>query len=249
MAVLLIGGIGLGLTLGCGDEGTVIEPDPIEESSDPSNSPETEVLDDLDPGRGGISFADSEIFLEFNSTDNDLGVQIFLDGEDWRRVKIYSPFEEPILDIRAKRELRELGITELRFESAEPSPGEVLGLFAPGEYTFAGRTTEGVRMTGTGTLSHDLPDPPDFSPSNGESVDPEDVEIRWKAVPSAESYQVIVESEDTGASMEVELSGDARSLRVPSTFLEPGALYKAEVLAISENGNKTITEGFFNTLP
>ncbi|MCK4773537.1 MAG: hypothetical protein KAT30_02085 [Candidatus Krumholzibacteria bacterium] len=49
--------------------------------------------------------------------------------------------------------------------------------------------------------------------------------------------------------MEVDVSGDTDELKVPENFLEEGAEYKAEVLSISENGNKTITEGFFNTLP
>ena len=49
--------------------------------------------------------------------------------------------------------------------------------------------------------------------------------------------------------MEVDVSGDTDGLKVPENFLEEGAEYKAEVLFILENGNKTITEGFFNTLP
>jgi hypothetical protein len=38
-------------------------------------------------------------------------------------------------------------------------------------------------------------------------------------------------------------------LKVPSEFLEEGAEYKAEVLAVLPNGNKTISEGLFYTMP
>ncbi|MCA9811124.1 MAG: 2OG-Fe(II) oxygenase family protein, partial [Candidatus Dadabacteria bacterium] len=38
-----------------------------------------------------IPFGDAEIRIEVNSTDGDAGLQIFLDGEPWRRVRIEDP--------------------------------------------------------------------------------------------------------------------------------------------------------------
>jgi hypothetical protein len=229
---------------GCGDEAP-IEPDVAAAGS----APEEGAALELARGGGGIPFSDSEIFFEFNSTDDDLGVQVFLDAEDWSRVKVFAPDGRSILDIRGEAELGDLGLTELFFESAEPSPGEVLALFEPGQYTFVGRTTDGERLLGEGTLSHDLPGAPVFSPSSGEVLDPNDVVIRWDPVPGAARFQVIVVNEDTGVDLEVDVSGDTAELHVPPTFLARGATYKAEVLAVSANGNKTITEGLFHTLP
>jgi hypothetical protein len=46
--------------------------------------------EDEDFGKG-MPFADAEVFFEFNTTDNDLGLQVFLDAEGWRQVKISDP--------------------------------------------------------------------------------------------------------------------------------------------------------------
>ncbi|MGH2609771.1 MAG: hypothetical protein ACRDHF_11895 [Tepidiformaceae bacterium] len=85
-------------------------------------------------------FDAARIFLEFNSTDNDLGVQVLLDGDAWKRLEILDPRGRNILDISASGTLGSLGLTELFFESAEPSPEEVLGLFRAGKYEFEGET-------------------------------------------------------------------------------------------------------------
>jgi hypothetical protein len=45
--------------------------------------PDAQASQDVDGmGRGpGIPFADVEVFFEFNTTDNDLGLQVFLDAD------------------------------------------------------------------------------------------------------------------------------------------------------------------------
>jgi hypothetical protein len=191
--------------------------------------------------------SDSEIFLEFNSTDNDLGVQIFVDGEGWKRLRLHDPRGRRILDIDASRSLKQLGLTELRFESAEPSPGIVRDLFAEGEYKFAARSTMGERLFGRGELSFDLLEPAKFTPSGNVSVDPDNTVLQWNQVDGAEYYEIIVVNEGSGLEMLVQLPGDATSLKLPPEFMEKSANYKAEILGVADNGNKTITEGLFNT--
>lgn len=188
-----------------------------------------------------MEFDDSEIFLEWNSTDGDLGVQVFLDGEDWKQLKIVNSAGNQILDIGAHKALAELGLTELRFESAEPSPEEVLELFGPGPYEFIGRSTDNVKLEGDGELFLELLDPPVIT------VVPASGVVNWNAVPGADHYEIIVENEEAGLEFFVQLPGGATSVTIPSEFLEPGTLYKAEVLAVAENGNKTITEMVFST--
>lgn len=196
-----------------------------------------------------LPFADLAIFFEFNSTDDDLGVQVALDADDWSDIQIWNPARQKILEIQAKQELKELGLTELRFESAEPSPQEVLDLFAPGEYRFAGRTVDREVLAGTATLSSALPPAPLFTPDDGDVVDAANTVIAWGAIAGVESYEVIVSNEDNGLAMTVELPASATSLPVPAVFMEPDTEYKAEVLAIFPNGNKTITEHTFTTMP
>ncbi len=150
----------------------------------------------------------AEVFFEFNTTDNDLGFQIFLDAEGWQRLSLADPARRNTVEINARGALSELGITELRFESAEPSPAEVLALFPPGPYRFTGMTVEGQRLASTARLSHRFLPAPTFSPSGGETVDRNATVVRWHA---------------------------------------PGAR-QIEILAIAENGNRTIAESTFITL-
>ena len=117
----------------------------------------------------------------------------------------------------------------------------MLALFPPGEYKFRGKTVEGDRLVGAGELSHDLPTPPTFTPEDGAVLDPDEVEIEWKA-PGAELVEIIIESEETDALFDVIVEADLESMEVPEEFFEPNTEYKIEILSIAENGNKTITE-------
>ncbi len=226
--------------------------------SDPQATASQDALGDealfgaLGNARAGntIEFADLAIFFEFNATDNDLGVQVFLDAMDWKRVRARNPDGIPILDITAGAELKELGLTELRFESAEPSPQEVLDLFVPGDYAFSGITVEGDKLQGIATLSHGLPPAPNIlAPEEDEVVDPSDLVIEWDPIPGVVLFEVIVANEENGASLNVELPPSATRLEVPEAFLQPGAEHKVEVLAIAASGNKTISELVFFTSP
>lgn len=233
---------------GCdGNGASPVETDPASTSRDVRFDQGDEEDDD---GRGKgppVEFADLEIFLEFNSTDNDLGVQVFLDAEGWDRITARDPRGRKVLSFRAQDEVGDLGLTELRFESAEPSPAEVLESIPAGEYEFSGRTVEGGRLEGDAELSHLLPPAPVFTPADGDEVEAEGLTIRWDAVPGLEGYEVIVENEGSGTELFASLGPEATSLTLPPQFVVAGAEYKAEVLAIAENGNKTITEHTFTT--
>jgi hypothetical protein len=198
-----------------------------------------------------IPFDEARIFFEFNSTDNDLGVQVLLDGDAWNRLGILDPRGERILEITAEGRLGELGLTELFFESDEPSPEEVLALFRAGNYEFEGETVEGDELEGEARLSHKLPPAPIIvTPSfPGQELDRTNTVIEWQAIPGIAGFEVIVENEDAGAEMTVPLPATTTRLHVPEEFLDPGTGYKVEVLAIAENGNKTIAEREFVTGP
>lgn len=199
--------------------------------------------------RGTIPFSAAQIYLEYNATADDAGVQVFLDAEDWKQVSIRDGRGHELLEIETGGGMRELGLTELRFEGAEPAPAEVLDTFPAGEYRFRGITVERQRLTASATLSHDIPAAPNFAPSQGETVDPDQVIVAWDPVGGVDRYQVIVESDANSLSLEVSVASSVHSLQIPATFLVPNTLYKAEVLAIAPSGNRTITEGTFFTGP
>lgn len=219
----------------------------------PSGATESELavgtVTDRQQSGATIPFSKLKLFFEFNATDNDLGVQLLLDGEDWQRVEGSDPRGREFVEVEPGGRLRQLGLTELFFESAEPSPEEVLRLIPAGTYTFSGKTVDGQRLAGTATLSHSLSPAPSFSPSNGELVDVTNAVITWQPIAGLAGFQVIVIDETLGLEMTVDLAAAVTSVQVPVSFLRRDTQYKAEVLAIGTNGNKTISEGTFRTKP
>ena len=198
-------------------------------------------------------FDEARIFIEFNDTDQDVGVHAFLDGEGWDELQIMNPDGEMIFTVTGEGSVGEIGITELFFEGEEPSLAELpleefFDLFPEGEYQFVGRAVEGDELVGTATFTHAIPAGPSVvSPPEGGLVDPSNAVIDWDPVtdpPGIEivGYQVIV------GSFSADLPASRTSVTVPPQFLEPGTSYGFEVLAIEVGGNQTITGGSFETM-
>jgi hypothetical protein len=205
-------------------------------------------------------FSAAKIIFEVNATDGDAGIQVFLDGEPWKVVKIFNPDNEQIFKVLGTGNLDMFGLTELFSESNEPpfeevSLAEVLAMFPAGKYRFEGTTVEGASLKSTATLSHVIPCGPEIVSS--ETLPFNMARIEWNVVinrldPATEEcgestdldivgYQVIVDT------FQVTLPASATSVTVPPEFLEPNTMYLFEVLAIEASGNQTITEGSFMT--
>jgi hypothetical protein len=203
-------------------------------------------------GSATIPFADARLKIEVNATDGDAGLQVFLDGEPWRAVSLYGPSGRKLVDIDAKGPLKDYGLTELFSESSEPPfdefpLAEFKQLFPEGVYTFRGRTIDGKTLKSTARLTHDIPAGPRIlRPREDAEVRRDRVVVAWRPVrtPGVQivGYQVVVTREDPLRVLSVDLPARARRLRVPTVFLQRGAEYKAEVLAIEKGGNQTLTE-------
>jgi hypothetical protein len=201
-------------------------------------------------------FAVAKIYWEYNATANDLGVHVLLDAEDWREVEIIHPNGRTIFEVETGGAYRQLGLTELFFEGAEPSLDDVplrelLGKFPAGRYRFIGETVDGTELESAPTLSHAIP----AGPVVAATVKGNTVEISWQAVTSPPKgfpaeririvgYQVIV------GSFQVTLPASSRKVTLPPEYVAslPSGETLFEVLAIDASGNQTITEGSF-TLP
>jgi hypothetical protein len=212
------------------------------------------------PGRSRqeIPLSASSIIIELNATDDDSGIQIFLDGEGWKRMSVFDPGGRRVFDVKGKGNIGETGGTELFLESAEPGFDELpldefLERFPEGEYQFLGVSVDGDRLTGSAMLTHALPEGAVLlTPVEGSSVDPEDTVVSWEPVPdppgsSIVEYQVIVERADIKRTFSAHVPASVTSVKVPPTFLERGKPYKYEVLAIEESGNQTLKEAEFET--
>ena len=216
-----------------------------------------------------IPFSIAKMIIEFNATDEDVGVQVLLDGEPYKRLKIFRPDGREMLDLRAIRSLEEQGLTELFFESSEPSLAEVplkefLARFPAGEYRFEGEGIEGIGLEGEARFTHVIPAGPFLiSPEEGAVADPNNTVIVWEPVTQTITgstdikivgYQVIVEREDPRRLFGVrvfsaDVPASVTSVTVPPEYMEPDTEYDFEVLAIEEGGNQTLSSSSFTTAP
>jgi hypothetical protein len=220
-----------------------------------------------------LPFDEANLFFELNDTDGDLGIHALIDGEAWRSLEIEDPFERPMLDVTVRGRLRNQGLTELFFESAEPpfdelSPARFFRRFPEGEYEIGATTLEGGELESTVEVSHVMPGPPENVQLSGTpaaadcDADPlpsvgDPIVISWDAVTEShpeigtpdepievEHYQVVIEGEDLLLS--VDLPPDVTEFEIPAGLVEPGDEIKFEILVrAAESGNQTAIESCF----
>ena len=201
-----------------------------------------------------VPFKIAKIYWEYNASANDLGVHVSLDAEDWRRLKILAPSHRSIFEVEGRGAYRELGMTELFFEGAEPSLDEfplagLLARFPEGQYEIEGRTVDGKDLESEVMFSHAIPAGPAVSAVVGPG---DSLVMSWSPVTSPPpgfpskpitivGYQVIV------GLFQVTVPATTRSVTVPPEFVASLAsgVQPYEVLAIEASANQTLTEGTF----
>jgi hypothetical protein len=180
-----------------------------------------------------------------------------------------------MFNIHVNGRLRKQGLTEIFFESAEPSfdelsPEEFFLRFPEGKYEIEGITLEGKELESTVRLTHVLPAPPGNIMISGTAAaencdaDPlpsvrEPVIIRWDPVTQSHpeigrtgemievvKYQLVVEREEpTLLVFSVDLPPDVTSVEVPASFIALGEEFKFEILVREKSGNQTAIESCF----
>ena len=207
-----------------------------------------------------IPFDDARLKIEFNATDGDAGLQIFVDAEPWRTVTITDPRGREVARFKSEDVIKDFGLTELFSESSEPPFDEFpfeqfKQLFPEGRYTFSGTTIDGQQLKSVFRFTHKVPDAPNIvTPADESDVAPDQLVVSWDSVTSPDgvkvvAYQVLVVADEPAQGnpvrvLDVMLPADATRLPIPAEFLQPGG-YKTEVLAIENGGNQTLTEVAF----
>ena len=224
-----------------------------------------------------IPFDVARVFFQLNDTDGDLGFHAVIDGEPWKTLEIESPSERELLAISTRSKLRLQGLTELRFESAEPTfdeldPSEFFSRFPAGTYEVEAATLEGEELESEVEISHVLPAPPGNLQASGLAV-PEDcdeepipavvgpVVISWDAVTESHPeiglagpveivrYEVSVEREEpTPLILTADLEPGTTRFTIPSELLAVGEVIKFQILATDAGGNETSSESCFEVL-
>jgi hypothetical protein len=225
---------------------------------------------DDDWGEAGgeeLELDEAEVFIEWNSTDGDFGIQMFWDGDGWDRMKLENTEGKTVMQLRVRDNLQDQGLTEGFFESVEPDPDELsmeefLERFPAGTYEYEGRTLEGQELEGETEFTHVIPVPPtNLWPADDDEIDAGlPLVVSFDAVTAdiegnplePELYEVVVEIEDDelGRVFTMILAGDVASpsVTVPPEFLHPGLEYKLEVIVQEESHNRSITETVWSTL-
>ena len=263
--------IGALVIQGCVEEGAGAMPKPDSQgvrNSTPAPADPTGEDDDDDDDDDEVPLKEAKLNIEHNATDLDTGFQGAVDGEGWKRLDFTAPDGRSVLTIQGRGALRELGLTELFFETVEPENAEVpieeiLAVLPEGEYEVEGPTVDGLETEGTALLTHDIPSGPVLtSPGEGETVDPGNLVMSWEPVTRSITgepiniirYQLIVETDVEPhphaigkLGLSIYVGPSVTSITVPAEMLEPGTLYKWEVLAIEESGNQTLSSSEFET--
>lgn len=207
-----------------------------------------------------LEFDELRVLIEINATDGDAGFQTLLDADEWKEVDIRDTQGLSIYSVKGYGSVREQGLTENFFESAEPSCaetplGEFLDRFPAGTYQFSGKTLDNDKLEGEAILTHVLPGAPEnLSPTGGGVSVASPVAISWTGgsslgacppngaeivIPSTADlfgFKVIVEREvpEPLVIFTVDLPASATSVTIPAEFLEEDAIYKYEIIAIEE---------------
>jgi hypothetical protein len=223
-------------------------------------------------GQKPVPLKEAKLNIEHNATDHDTGFQGFVDSEGWRRLDARGP-DGRVLRFQGLGSLGELGLTELFFETVEPENADtpirrLLRALPEGRYTFSGPGQENGEPTGPtvgrALLTHDIPKGPQLvSPAEGATVPTNGVVADWEPVSQTItgdpvkiiSYQLIIEQDvephrhmiGLPGSLSMYLPRSVTEVEVPDGFLEPGADYNWEVLAIERSGNQTLSSGSFMT--
>jgi hypothetical protein len=220
-------------------------------------------------GRGQrVKIAAAKLIVEYNATDEDIGVHGAFDDHGWSELCVYDPNGEQVLAVKPEGQLEDLTLAGIFFESREPPSSEfsfedLESRFPEGQYRVVGRTFDGKRLTGAATFTHDVPAAPTVTaPLDGDAVPHTDLVIQWEDVTETvdggpitiTGYEVIVTKEGhedrhgfSQPIFDVHVPPDRNSLGVSEEFLEPGTEYEVEVLALEKSGNQTISVSFFTT--
>lgn len=198
-----------------------------------------------------LRFEQHELYVEYNATDGDAGLQLAADAEDWKRFTLLDTTGKVLIDVRAQGRLRRpFGLSELFLEASEPPFAKVpfatfKKRFPDGRYSFRGVASDGRRLIGSDRLSFVIPAAPRVTfPTKGARVDPDGFKVTWERVTKPAgvrivTYQLIVSQGSRELSMY--LPPSALSATIPGEFLEPATKTGGELLARERSGNQTIT--------
>lgn len=109
--------------------------------------------------------ATAKLIVEYNATDNDIGVHGSFDDHGWKRLCVFDPTGRPVLHVGPRGQLLDLTMAGIFFESREPPASEfsfadLRAALPEGGYTVRGESFDGTILVGSATFTHDVPAAP-----------------------------------------------------------------------------------------
>jgi hypothetical protein len=218
-----------------------------------------------------VPLKEAKLNIEHNATDHDTGFQGAIDSEGWKELTVTGP-DGVVLNFEGRGKLRNLGLTELFFETVEPENADVpinqlLSKLPAGNYSIAGTIPAnqgGGTTAGTARLTHVIPAGPVLrAPAPGANVPVGNLFVNWDPVTETINggpvtiiaYQLIIEKDGPPhrhmigkpGSLSMYLPPSVTQITIPGGFFEPGTPYQWEVLAIEKSGNQTLSSREFET--
>lgn len=150
------------------------------------------------PAAGQDEFDEARVFFELNDTDGDLGIHALVDGEAWRRLVISNGAFRINLDVNVRSALRQQGLTEIFFESAEPTfdelhPEDFFDRFPEGDYIILGVTLDRNLLLSRTELTHVMPAPASGIEISGEEVLLDEVDCDdEETIPEIDADEIII---------------------------------------------------------
>lgn len=229
----------------------------------------------LAPTAHALELTEAELYFELNDTDGDLGLHSSIDGGPYTHLEIEGPGDRKLIDMRATGALARQGLTQLFFESAEPSFDELapeifFRRFPEGRYEITAETASGDEAEAVVRLSQVMASRvPNLTVNGIPSVDCDEatlplvsgpVTINWGPVTHSHPtigrrgpvqiarYEFFVER--PGVKLGTTLPSTVTQFDVPQDIRMLGASrIKYEIIARTSTGNNTAVEACFNYQP
>lgn len=138
---------------------------------------------------GVVELEVAELYFELNDTDDDLGIHGMIDGGPWKQIWIKDSDHRLMMNVIAKGRLGRQAVTELFFESAEPTfdeldPDDFFDRFKEGYYKIFGWSEEGKLLKGKSLIRHVMPAAPSGIEVSGVPINHKDIDCDSEELPT-----------------------------------------------------------------
>lgn len=196
--------------------------------------------------RAPLAFEDPAMTVVYSGPDHDAQLYISTGTTTpMRELRLVAPGNRTIIAARFS-DARNLGQSDLRLDTPEPSLAGLRHAYPPGVYRWRGTTINGRPIAGRTLLSYALLKPPVITvPQPAQAIATTGQVVAWKPIAGARTVHVEIEQVATKRVLTVDLPSSATSLQVPDGFFTAGLEYTMDVKAVGPHGNLTVSDVTF----